>query len=90
MTICEKDIMHENGMFWVLRTNTGYTVCEDGVTHSTTCGTEWPLDDDGLSIAKAYCDGRAKRSVSKGVYSPMQDTYGQSVCVSSDCFSLGE
>lgn len=58
----EADIMHENGKFWVLRNKARkmYEICESGFTHSvSTCGFE--MDDDGLSLAIAYCDYRASR-----------------------------
>jgi hypothetical protein len=29
-------------------------------------------------------------AVEESAYSSIQDTYGQSVCVSADCFGLGE
>ncbi|ENY6785108.1 hypothetical protein ACF1CY_002572 [Providencia rettgeri] len=30
----EKDIVHENGKFWVLRDKDAYNVMQSGVTHS--------------------------------------------------------
>ena len=60
----EKQIMHEapGGKFWVLRTGSGYCVMENKVTHSEGDGIEYPLNDDGKSIAIAYCNYRTKRS----------------------------
>ena len=56
----EKDIVYEKGTFWVLRTRTGYVVLKNNTTHSESDGIEYPLTEDGLSIAKKYCDYRAR------------------------------
>jgi hypothetical protein len=74
---------------------TGYRVFKNGITHAEDDGVEYAPNADGLSIAKAYCDYRAKMAkldvhIPHKQYSPMQDTYGQSLCVSADCFGLGE
>ncbi len=61
MSYRENDIVHENGDFFVLKFKTGYMVFKNGVTHASSDGVEYNPDDDGLSIAKAYCDYRAKR-----------------------------
>lgn len=57
----EKDIMHENGIFWVLRTNSAYVVMKTVVTCSESVQAFAP-DADGLSLAKAYCDYKAKHA----------------------------
>ena len=56
----ESDIMHENGNFWVAKDKSGYLVLECGITHSKTLCT-FAKDTDGLSLAVAYCDYKAKR-----------------------------
>jgi hypothetical protein len=57
----ESDIVYEVDRFWVLRDlkRHGYTVFESGITHSTSDST-YPLDDAGLSLAKARVDYLAK------------------------------
>ena len=60
MTYKVKDIIHENGRFWVLRDKRAYTVMVSGSTHSIG-ESVYPLNDDGLSIAKFRCDYLAKR-----------------------------
>lgn len=57
----EKDIVHENGDFWVLKDRDRYTVFKCGITHST-ADSAYPLGEDGLSLAKARCDYLAKRA----------------------------
>jgi len=61
----ESQIVHEavGNKFWVLRTGSGYCVMENAITHSKGDGIEYPLSDDGLSIAIKYCDYRASRQV---------------------------
>lgn len=61
MSYKEADIAYENGRAWVFRDTKGkcYTVFTVGVTHSTS-DSAYPLDDDGLSIAKARADYLAK------------------------------
>lgn len=51
----ESDMLHEAGRFWVRKELYAYVVYENGITHATSIQAS-PLDDDGLSIAKAYCD----------------------------------
>ena len=60
MTYKEKDIIHENGRFWVLKDKRAYTVMVSGITHSIN-ESAYHLNDDGLSIAKFRCDYLAKR-----------------------------
>ena len=60
MTYKEKDIIHENGRFWVLRDKRTYTVMVSGITHSIG-ESAYHLNDDGLSIAKHRCNYLAKR-----------------------------
>ena len=60
MTYKVKDIIHENGRFWVLRDKRAYTVMVSGSTHSIG-ESAYPLTEDGLSIAKHRCDYLAKR-----------------------------
>ena len=60
--IKEKDIVHENGKYWVMRNRKEgcYSVMVSGVTHSVS-DSHYSLDDDGLSIAVARCDYLAQR-----------------------------
>lgn len=51
----ERDILHENGAFWVLKAGGAFHVMRQGITHSTT---ESAYAD--LSLAKARCDYLAK------------------------------
>lgn len=60
--LTEKQIIHDTGKFWVMATKTGYAVMQNKVTHSESDGIEYPLNDDGKSIAIAYCNYRTKRS----------------------------
>ena len=55
--IKEKNITHENGDYWVLRStkHACYFVMVSGATHSTS-ESSYPLDADGKSIAIARCD----------------------------------
>ena len=55
-----KDIIHENGRFWVLRDKRAYTVMVSGITHSIG-ESAYPLTNDGLSIAKYRCNYLIKR-----------------------------
>ncbi|EJV1664328.1 TPA: hypothetical protein SMO99_003009 [Proteus mirabilis] len=57
----EKDIVHENGKFWVLRDKGAYSVMKSGVTHSEG-DSSYALTEDGLSIAIARCDYLAGRA----------------------------
>lgn len=58
----EKDIMHENGNYWVCRDAKQeiYIVFKNGVTHATSDSC-YPLSVDGLSLAIARCDYLASR-----------------------------
>jgi hypothetical protein len=62
MKVKEKDIVHENGKYWVLRNESEscYFVMEAGATHSKS-ESAYPLDPDGLSIAICRCDYLARR-----------------------------
>lgn len=51
----ESDILFEAGRFWVRKETYGYVVYENGITHATSVQT-FALDEDGLSLAKAYCN----------------------------------
>ena len=54
----EKQIVHENGDFWVLQEKAKvFTVMKAGITHSTSI-----QSFDDLSLATAYCDYKANRS----------------------------
>lgn len=59
--IKEKDIVHENGKYWVMRNRKErcYSVMVSGATHSVS-DSHYSLDDDGLSIAVARCDYLAR------------------------------
>ena len=56
MSYKESDIVYERGRAWVLKDrkqpHPTYVVFVTGVTHST-CDSAYPLDEDGLSLAKA-------------------------------------
>lgn len=78
MSYHEQDIAYETPKSWVLRDKKRdcYTVFRVGVTHSES-DSSYPLDDDGLSIAKAYADYINKaqasartfvNSTTKGIY----------------------
>lgn len=56
----EKQIIHENGMFWVCENSDDYTVYKIGVTHSVS-DSAYEKSEDGKSIAIARCDYLAKR-----------------------------
>ena len=56
--IREKDIMHENGKFWVLRRDGVFYVMVSGVTFSQS---DSAYDD--LSLAISRCDYLASRTV---------------------------
>lgn len=60
----EKDVMHENGNYWVLNTGNSYAVMVNKVTHSVS-NSHYSHDSDGLSIAIAYCDYLAKKDGEK-------------------------
>jgi hypothetical protein len=51
----EKDIVHENGTFWVLREAKRYLVMKNGATHSVS-DSAYPRTVSGLSVAIARCD----------------------------------
>jgi hypothetical protein len=52
----EEDILHENGNHWISQARNGnFTVWTAGATHSTS-----EIEFEDLSIAKAYCDYKAK------------------------------
>ena len=57
MSYKETNIAYENGHAWVFQDTKRkcYTVFTAGVTHSTS-DSAYPLDVDGLSIAKARAD----------------------------------
>lgn len=60
----EKDIMYENGLYWVGRTHDSYTVFKIGSTHSTS-DSSYALSDDGLSIAIVRCNFLEARRIMK-------------------------
>ncbi|WP_323016416.1 hypothetical protein [Castellaniella sp.] len=61
-----KDIVYENGASWVLRSGkeSCYFVMVNGVSLAKS-DSAYPLDEDGLSIAKARCDWLAKREAER-------------------------
>lgn len=61
MRLTEKQIMHENGDYWVLDTKTAYAVMRAGLTHST-CDSAYARTKDGLSCAVARCNYLAQRT----------------------------
>lgn len=58
----EKDILHENGQFWVTCIRGLYYVMKSGITHSTSEPTAYA----DLSLAIARCNYQAKRSNKEG------------------------
>lgn len=60
----EKDIMHENGAYWVGKDQHGYIVYKNGVTHST-ADSAYNRTPDGLSLAMARCDYLARRDAER-------------------------
>lgn len=62
--IKEKDIIHENGNYWVYRDKDCYTVFKNLMTHALS-DSHYELSNDGFSLAKARCDYLAQRSTSK-------------------------
>ena len=54
----EKDILHENGDYWVAKIKNLCYVMKAGITHSESiaCFTLWDMDK-----AIAYCDYKATR-----------------------------
>lgn len=56
----EKNIMHENGKFWVLKNKQGFHVMISGVTHSVSDSSYEQLD-----LAIARCDYLANRAMKK-------------------------
>lgn len=58
----EKDIKHENGVFWVGDTGDSYTVYEAHVCHYSVPDSSYARDQDGLSIAVARCNYLAHRA----------------------------
>lgn len=63
MRIKEEDIMHENGDFWVLRTDRGFEVLENTITHAEVrmhIG-NGAAPNLGLERAIYECNKRAKK-----------------------------
>ncbi|WPJ56780.1 hypothetical protein RCIP0108_00068 [Klebsiella phage RCIP0108] len=60
MSYKEKDIMHENGKFWVLKNKEGFHVMVSGVTHSVSESSYSQLD-----LAITRCDYLASRTMKK-------------------------
>lgn len=58
-----KDIVHENGDYWVARDkkHKAYIVYKNVITHAVS-DSAYSLDEDGLSIAIARCDYLAGRN----------------------------
>lgn len=64
----ESDLVHENGDFWVCKTQKNwfgspektYSIYRNQLTHSVPVAS-FEQNEDGLSLAIAYCDYRAKR-----------------------------
>lgn len=61
----EKDIIHENGDYWVGKESKAYTVYKNVSTHSESM-VSYTKDSDGLSLAISYCDYLAKFGMNKG------------------------
>ena len=60
MSYKEKDIIHENGKFWVLKNKEGFHVMISGITHSTSDSSYGQLD-----LAIVRCDYLASRAMKK-------------------------
>lgn len=60
----EKQIVYENGDFWVGDIDNCFTVFIVGITHSKS-DSSYEKSEDGLSIAKARCDYLANKSEAK-------------------------
>lgn len=56
----EKDIIHENGQFWVLKTGGAYRVMKTGANYSVE-DSAYKLNADGKSLAISRCDYLEKR-----------------------------
>jgi hypothetical protein len=54
----ESNILHENGLFWVLSEKGKYTVMKNGITHSKSVDDVYYTDS---SIAIARCNYLAKK-----------------------------
>ena len=50
----ESDIIYEDGNFWVGKTQAGYAVFKNGITHSTS-DSSYELTEDGKACAIARC-----------------------------------
>lgn len=57
-------VLHENGKYWVRDELYGYVVYENGITHAVSVQA-FPLNEDGLSLAMAYCDYIADKNSKK-------------------------
>ena len=66
MRFTEKNIIHENGDYWVCQDNeySQYVVYKNGITHSVS-DSAYELNDDGLSIAVCRCNYLANRAKPK-------------------------
>jgi len=62
----ERDIIHQNGDFWVAKSRISYTVFRTKLCVSTSDSAYSP-DADGLSLALARCNYLAKRYVTETV-----------------------
>jgi hypothetical protein len=60
MSLESRRILHANGNYWVGPTASSYTVWHDGLNYAT-ADSSYPKTPDGLSIAKARCDYKAKK-----------------------------
>lgn len=71
MSYTERDIMHENGDFWVLkdRRRGAYTVFRNGATCATS-DSSYALTSGGLSVAIARCDYLARSTLEKAPLYP--------------------
>jgi len=66
--MCEDDIMHENGNYWVARDHKPYvhfTVYKAGTTHSVSDSAYTEL-----SVATARCDYLARRAKERTITKP--------------------
>ncbi len=61
----ERDILHEDGPYWVRAAAKGYEVYKTGITHSTRCATIGFTGAKGLRRAIDECSRRRAQDVRK-------------------------
>lgn len=61
----ESAIVYERGLYWVYKEKTCYTVYKPYQSVACIADSSYPLDEDGLSIAKARADYLQRRNIEK-------------------------